>query len=123
MTGYGAAGCGWSVLLVEDDPMIALELEHSLFDIGAEGVESVATVGEALRRLEGRRFDVGLLDFEVGKERITPVMSRMRELGIPFVLSSGHEELELGAGFDDAQTLAKPFGLNALEGALAKAMG
>lgn len=50
------------VLLVEDEPLIALELEEALRDGGASEVLRCASIAETMRELEGNPPDVVILD-------------------------------------------------------------
>jgi two-component system, response regulator PdtaR len=52
-----------AVLIVEDEPLIALDLEAMLERRGARIVGPAATVREALSLLQSERPDVALLDF------------------------------------------------------------
>lgn len=55
-----------SVLIVEDDPLIAVALEQSLLDAGAESVKICSTAAEALAALRDARPDGMVLDVHLG---------------------------------------------------------
>lgn len=50
------------VLLVEDEPLIALELEEALREGGASEVLRCASIAETMKELEGNPPDVVILD-------------------------------------------------------------
>jgi len=50
------------VLLVEDEPLIAIELEEALRDGGASEVLRCASIAETMHELEGNPPDVVILD-------------------------------------------------------------
>ena len=81
---------GLRVLIVEDELVIAMELEDLLKDLGCVSLDPAPTVKKALRALDGDRPDVALLDVNVQGERITPVAEALHERGIPFLLVSGY---------------------------------
>ena len=83
-----------TVLVVEDEVLIAMDLEAMLTQRGWR-VISAATVQGALRLLEIERPDVALLDVNIGGEMVTPVAAALKKLDVPFVLSSAYDEMEL----------------------------
>lgn len=117
---------GVRVLVVEDEPMIALNLEEALEDAGAS-VSVVRGVATALSALDGDGdgFDVALLDVNLGRgETCEPIAMRLRELGVPFVLHSGDLDRrgELIASLD-APLVPKPAADEAIVAGLTRAMG
>ncbi len=50
------------VLIVEDEALLALELEHALLDLGHSVVGTAASSREALRLMEGTSLDLALVD-------------------------------------------------------------
>lgn len=77
------------ILVLDDEPLILIDLELALEDEGAEPVE-VRTVDEALRRIGERVPDAAVLDVNLGRgATCAPVAARLRELGVPFVLHTG----------------------------------
>ncbi|MBU2341072.1 MAG: GAF domain-containing protein [Alphaproteobacteria bacterium] len=100
-----------SMLLVEDSMIIALDTEENLRDLGVETVTVQSSVGAALDAIEKNRFDLALLDFNLGTESSEPVAERLKALGVPFWLATGYGEMadkleEMGA----SGLLVKPYG-------------
>ena len=62
-------GCltGCRILVVEDDPLIAMSLEYTLSDAGAEVIGPAHTVAQALDLIDGSAPDAGLLNCPPGQ--------------------------------------------------------
>jgi CheY-like chemotaxis protein len=79
------------VLVVEDEFLIAMDLEAMLRDHGWRVLGPAATVAEALGLLEdGKMPDVALLDVNLRGETVVPVAEVLRERGVPIVLASAY---------------------------------
>jgi DNA-binding response OmpR family regulator len=83
------------ILVVEDEFLIALELEHTLRRAGYQVVGPAAGVGMALRLLRQVRPDAAVLDVNLAGERVTPVAEVLRAMAVPFLLASGYREADL----------------------------
>jgi len=79
------------VLVVEDEFLIAMELELLLQQHGWQVLGPAATVAGALRLLASARPDVALLDVNLRGEMVTPVAEELRAQGVPFVLASAYD--------------------------------
>ena len=84
------APVGRRVLVVEDEPLIALALEETLAEHGFRVVASAQTVAVALRHVASVQFDVALLDLAIGAESVEPVADRLAAMGLPFVFATGY---------------------------------
>ncbi len=80
---------GIRVLVVEDDPLLLLDLELTLAGAGAVALGLCQTVDEALRRSDPVDFAVAVLDFRLGEETASPVARRLEDQGVPFVFYTG----------------------------------
>lgn len=106
------------ILIVEDDGLIALDIETTLQAAGAARVTSLATAEDALRSLEETSFDAAVLDLHLGRGGFSyEVAGRLKEKGVPFVLSSG--TAEVSDAFRDVPMVMKPFSSDELVTALA----
>ena len=102
-------GSGLRVLVVEDELILAMELERLLAGLGHAVLGPVPTVGRALRLLAWQRPDAALLDVNLGGESATPVAAALLERGVPFVLVTGYGGEQLKeAVLRDARRLGKP---------------
>ena len=116
--GHGT-GSTMRILVVEDEPLLAMLIEESLVELGHEVVASAATVEQALEAIDAGGIDLALLDFTLADEAdAVPVAERLRDRAIPFAYLTGHRSLPVGAGIPKAPLLAKPFTLDQLDGTL-----
>jgi two-component system, response regulator PdtaR len=115
---------GRLVLVVEDEFLIALDLELLLRRHGWRVLGPAATVAAALRLLRGAMPDVALLDVNLGGELVTPVAAELRARGVPFVLASAYDRLGLlrDAVLAAAPNVGKPTDERRLLAALARAL-
>jgi CheY-like chemotaxis protein len=107
------------VLVVEDDPIIALDFEDTISGFGVKTVRAAATVARALKMIEERAPDFALLDVGLMREKSFAIAERLDELGIPFAFVTGYgTEVKLPAAFEDRPRLPKPCVSDALEAVL-----
>ena len=110
-----------TALVVEDNVLISIETEELLLDCGVKTVHLAASVEEALSILDSEKVDFALLDVNLGANTSAPVATRLKELGIPFIVASGYGD---SSAEDDAYTgaevLTKPYNNISLRSALAK---
>jgi two-component SAPR family response regulator len=81
---------GHRVLVVEDEFLLAMELEALLKRNGCEVLGPASTVEWALALIVHDRPDLALLDVNLKGLRATPVAAALRERGVPFVLITGY---------------------------------
>lgn len=112
-----------SVLIVEDEPLIAMMLEDFLLSLGHEVRATCESVGEAMQAVEAANFDVAILDVNLKGENVWPVAAQLRARDIPFVLASGGHVDPPPAEFASVPMIDKPYTIDrvtpALEAALA----
>ena len=122
--GYRQDGTGHGmgimrILVVEDEPLLAMLLEESLAELGHEVVGSAATVDQAMATIDSLGLDFALLDFTLADDATSaPVATRLIAEGIAFVYLTGHHSLPLGGDVPVAPLLTKPFTLDQLDEAL-----
>jgi CheY-like chemotaxis protein len=109
-----------TVLVVEDNMIIALEAEEVLTAMGAETVDMAASVREALRLIETSPPDRALLDVNLGSETSVAVATKLAALGIPFAFATGYgESFKVPAELGDVPVVKKPYGADSLRAAFA----
>lgn len=102
------------ILLVEDEPLISIDIEMTLDQFGHE-VFAVSTVAEALERVEAGGVDLAILDYHLKEADTTEVAARLRQVDVPFIVCSGSVGLDaLDRAFPGASFLAKPFSTDGL---------
>ncbi|PBC04632.1 response regulator [Mesorhizobium sp. WSM3860] len=99
-----------TVLIVEDEYLIAMDLKFMLERRGWRVIGPVATVAEASSLLEVELPSVALLDVNLGNELVTPLAEELSSLDVPFALASAYDRPELvgGAVLGDAPNVGKP---------------
>jgi CheY-like chemotaxis protein len=101
------------VLIVEDDPIIALDFEQTILGFGVKTVRTAANVAKALEMIAVRPPDFALLDIGLIREKSFAVAERLDVLKIPFVFVTGYE-VSLPPPFANRPKLPKPFSTKAL---------
>src|ERR1700742_2241385 len=85
-----SAGMPGDVLIVEDDPIIALGFEDMILGFGVGIVRTAASVIKALELIDVRAPDFALLDFGLVREKRLVVAERLDARKIPFVFVTGY---------------------------------
>jgi PAS domain S-box-containing protein len=100
---------GRRFLVVEDEPLIAVNLVDTLKQAGAAQVQNVGTRAEALRVLEERKFDAVLLDANLHGSPVEEIADALSRRNVPFAFVTGYGRSALPAAFQDAPIVSKPF--------------
>jgi CheY-like chemotaxis protein len=107
------------VLIVEDDPIIALGFEDMILGFGVKTVRSAGSVAQALDMIRDRAPDFALLDVGLVREKSFAVAERLEALQIRFVFVTGYgADVRLPAAFAARPRLLKPCSTEALEAVL-----
>jgi CheY-like chemotaxis protein len=113
-----------SILIVEDEPLIAMMLEDFLESLGHNVIATCDSVAEALGFVEAGGFDVAIIDVQLKDgEKVWPVADRLAETGTPFVIATGGHIEPPPAAHAGAPILAKPYTIDAVDPALDRACG
>jgi DNA-binding LytR/AlgR family response regulator len=109
------------ILVVEDEGLIALNLELILQRFGCEIVGPISDVDGIVGAARTHRPDGAFLDVNLRGRKVFDVLPEMMGLGIPCVLSSGYDDPMLfPAPFRNMPRIAKPFDETALRRACAE---
>jgi CheY-like chemotaxis protein len=109
----------YDILIVEDDPLIALDFEATILGLGAKVVRTAGNVAKALDMIADRAPDFALLDVGLVREKSFAVAERLELLGIPYVFVTGYgADVRLPAPFAQRPRLPKPCPTDALEAVL-----
>jgi two-component SAPR family response regulator len=113
----------FTVLIVEDYALIALELEDAVRRNGGEVLGPATQTPEALGLLERFGCDAALLDIRLAQgETVYAVAERLEAKRVPFAFITGWDG-ELDPRFADAPVLRKPFGEAELDRCLHRLIG
>jgi DNA-binding response OmpR family regulator len=80
---------GRRILVVEDEPFIALDLADAVEQAGGEVVGPAMSVAEALALIEAQPIDAAILDFNLIDGDATPIIRRLASTPAPLVLHTG----------------------------------
>ena len=112
-----------SILIVEDEPLIAMMLEDFLESLGHSVQATCDTVRDALSEADKGGFDLAILDVNLKGENVWPVAERLRSQSIPFVLATGGHVDPPPPEFSSVPVIEKPYTVDrvtpAIEAALA----
>jgi CheY-like chemotaxis protein len=112
-------GMPGDVLIVEDDPIIALGFEDMILGFGVTTVRTAGSVARALDMIADRAPDFALLDVGLVREKSFAIAERLEALKIPFVFVTGYGDREkFPAAFVNKPRLTKPCSSDALEAVL-----
>jgi CheY-like chemotaxis protein len=107
------------VLIVEDDPIIALDFEDTILGFGVKTIRTAGNVARALSMIAERAPDFALLDVGLVREKSFAIAERLDALKIPFVFVTGYgADVRLPAAFAQKPRLPKPYSSDALKALL-----
>lgn len=99
-----------TILIVEDDPFIAMDLQDTFELAGFRVLGPVATVDPGLKIIRETKPDVAMLDYNLGKETSIPIAHKLDEVEIPYVFLSGQVDRVVTANVKkDHKVFMKPF--------------
>jgi DNA-binding response OmpR family regulator len=96
------------VLIVEDEPMIALNLEDVLIDAGFRIAGVVGQLEKALVLIESGACDAAIVDANLDGVSAVPVANALATRGLPFIVLSGYSQEQMQGQFAEALFLQKP---------------
>jgi CheY-like chemotaxis protein len=108
------------VLVLEDEPLIAMMVGGWLTELGCETVGPAHTVPSALALIEDGPLDGAILDVSIGSQDCSAVAAALQNKGIPFALATGHVLDGSAAAYADALSLSKPYDFAAVQAVVAK---
>jgi len=108
------------VLVVDDEFLIALEMQMLVEGCGCRVIGPAATVAEALKFVRLVRLDGAVLDVSLARNEVVwPVAQALDKLGVPYLLVTGHGPGNVPADFRDRPMISKPVDAGTLRHKLA----
>ena len=111
------------ILLIEDEPMIAMLLEDFIDMAGHEAVGPSETLDAALAAVESGGFDAAIMDINLNGQKAWAVADALRTRAIPFAISSGAADSEIPKTYADAPLLKKPYMLMDVQSVIDQLLG
>ncbi len=107
------------ILLVEDNLLIAMDVEELIAEQGCTPIGPVSNVADGLEAVRQTELDGAVLDVNLGDERVWPIAELLEEHGVPFVIATGYSAAEIPDRFNTRPRLEKPISPGGLAAALA----
>jgi len=113
----------FTILIIEDQALIALNVEDVVRSIGGGAVGHAARLSDALTLIETASWDAALLDIKLARgETVYPAADRLRAKGVQFAFLTAWDG-DIDARYADVPVLRKPFSEAELESCLRMLVG
>ncbi len=98
----------WSILIVEDEPMLAYAIEEMISEAGFLIAGVAGRLETALAMIESGVCDAAILDANLKGVSAGPAALALAARGIPFIVLSGYSRDQQQGAFASALHLQKP---------------
>ncbi|OWJ71310.1 signal transduction histidine kinase [Haematobacter missouriensis] len=110
-----------NILLVEDQVLIAMDVEAMLGDLGYDNVSAARASGEALSMIERAAPDLAVLDVNLGRDTSFPVAEELIRRKIPFIFATGYGDSSIiPSVFEKIPVVQKPYEAEMILAALSR---
>jgi DNA-binding response OmpR family regulator len=109
---------GKCVLLVEDEPLVALMMSQMIRDLGGEVLGPFGTLAETAG-VDFSGVDAAVLDVNVAGELVYPLAERLAVAETPLVFLTGYDAKSIDSRFSGSNILTKPIDERELAAVLA----
>ena len=100
--------CARTILILEDDPLIALDLQTMLEAEGFRNIEVIGNCADAEVWVTNRTPSVALIDVQLKDGSSASVATMLRDHNVPLIVCSGTAKAEADAAFSSATWVPKP---------------
>ena len=100
---------GKRIIVVEDEPLLSMDIEASLREADCEVIGPVGTLEQAKLLIAEGNCDAVLLDANLGGHPVDELAASLTQKNVPFAFVTGYGREGLPQGFRDAIMLDKPF--------------
>ncbi len=120
---HGISIEGLSILVLEDQMLIAMDAQAMLEEAGALHVDTVSNAGDALRLIDAAPPSAAILDINLGNATSFVVADELVKRNIPFIFATGYgENTVIQAEFRNVPVVSKPYSGDTLLACLQKAL-
>lgn len=119
----GGKLAGKRLLVVDDEPLVAMLVEDLLGAAGADIVGPAATLAAGLELAGAAGLHGAVLDVNLDGVMVYPVAEALTRAGVPFVFLTGYGRLGVDAAFEGVTVLHKPVNLSSFPDDVARALG
>lgn len=102
------------IVIVEDEPLIAIDIEQAVVAAGCVVAGLAHTLAAAHDLFDKISCDGVILDANLGGESAEPIVDRLQKDNVPFVIVSGYTHEQLGFLDGSVPLVGKPFGFESL---------
>jgi DNA-binding response OmpR family regulator len=96
---------GLVILVIEDEPLVALDVQQAFEDAGATVVVA-RTLAASLVAVEDNSISAAIVDHALGDGDSSEICERLKERSVPFIIYSGFAHLDGACA--DAKHVNKP---------------
>lgn len=96
------------IVIIEDEPLLAVDLEDTLINAGFIVAGSASTLAMALALIETVKCDAAIVDANLGGVSASPAAFALSALGVPIIVLSGYSPEQQRSAFPDALFIQKP---------------
>ncbi len=112
------------VFLVEDQMLIAMDVEYMLEGHGITNIETATSSAMALDKLKSLTPDLAILDINLGNDTSIPVAYELLKRGVPFMFATGYADgIMIPPEFAHVPVIRKPYDEDSLMGSIGKLVG
>jgi CheY-like chemotaxis protein len=113
---------GLRVLLVEDEAMVAIEMEDQLAELGCE-VATAMRLQPALALAAQQSFDLAILDVNLDGTLSYPLADWLAAQGVPYLFATGYGSAGIQPAYSDRPAIRKPISVEELKRAIERLVG
>jgi CheY-like chemotaxis protein len=106
------------ILIVEDEPLIAMMLSDWLEELGHEPIGPAFTVDDAIARIGQDAIDAAIVDINLRGRRSEAVAAALVERSLPFAFATGDHADSVGDEYKDRPLVSKPYDFAAVANAV-----
>jgi len=106
------------ILIVEDEMLVAMNIEDMLLDLGHEVAGIASRLEPALALAREGEFDLALLDVNLAGQPSFPIAAILRERSLPFLFATGYGVEGIVEEYRSRPVLQKPFRMLDLDQAI-----
>ena len=115
---------GLRVLILEDEFLIAMDVEQLCREQGAADAGIMRAMGEMSPEEAVNKYDAAVIDLMLGGNSTLDFAAKLADLGMPFVFASGYVDRDhIRTRFPGVRVVDKPYAGDDLVEALAQASG
>lgn len=115
---------GFHILILEDEYLIAMDVEQLCLDHGAEEAILVHELDGIEQAVAEHHFDVAVIDLVLNGRSTLDFARKLRQRNVPFVFATGYNDVDdRFAEFSGIPVVGKPYSAETLIGAISEAIG